>query len=140
VVGWGHLALGAPATAAGGALSVLSAIIGGLVSASFAVLFSALLFWTISGDGVAGIGMATMMLLCGIVIPLPLYPEWLQPILRALPFRAMIDVPFRIYIGHIAPGRAPLEIAGQIAWFFALVLAGRVMVRTGMKRLVVQGG
>jgi ABC-2 type transport system permease protein len=140
LVGWGHLGLGAPASVAGGGLFVISALIGGLVSAAFVVLISSMLFWTIAGDGVVAIGTAALWLLSGITIPLPLFPDWLQPILNLLPFRAMLDVPFRIYVGDIAPLRALVDIASQIGWLVALVLAGRTSIHAGMRRLVVQGG
>jgi ABC-2 type transport system permease protein len=61
-------------------------------------------------------------------------------IMRALPFRAMIDVPFRIYIGDITSVQIAVELLGQIGWVIALSLAGALSINRGMRRLVVQGG
>ena len=37
----------------------------------------------------------------GLIIPLPLFPDWLQPLLYWQPFRGLADVPYRIYGGNI---------------------------------------
>ena len=36
------------------------------------------------------------------IIPLPLFPDWAQPVVWALPFAGLVDLPFRVYTGHIA--------------------------------------
>jgi ABC-2 type transport system permease protein len=73
-------------------------------------------------------------------LPLPLFPDWLQPLFAALPFRALIDVPFRLYLGHIPPSAAPEVLAQGLAWTLVLVLLGRLMVSRAVTRAVVQGG
>jgi ABC-2 type transport system permease protein len=140
LIGLGHLSLSAPAGLVPGVAFLFSAITGSLVSAAFSVLISSILFWTISGDGAVAIGVSATWFLSGIVIPLPFFPDWAQVIMRALPFRAMIDVPFRIYIGDITSVQIAVELLGQIGWVIALSLAGALSINRGMRRLVVQGG
>ena len=41
------------------------------------------------------------ILFAGLIVPLPLFPDWLQPFLYWQPFRGMADVPFHVYSGHI---------------------------------------
>ncbi len=113
-VGWGHLALGPPASAAAGLLSLLSVSAGTTVSATLSVVAMSTLFWTISGSGVSTVFGIAVWLFSGIVIPLPLLPHWVQPVMRVLPFRAMVDVPFRIYVGDIAGIQILIEILGQL--------------------------
>ena len=72
--------------------------------------------------------------------PLPLFPDWAQPILNALPFRGLVDVPFRLYSGHIPPGDILPLLAQQIGWALALIVLGRTVLARGTRRLVVQGG
>jgi ABC-2 type transport system permease protein len=76
----------------------------------------------------------------GLVIPLPLFPDWARPILDALPFAAMLDLPSRVFTGNIAPAGAVWVIAHQLAWTLALVALGRRLLGRGVRRLVVQGG
>ena len=53
-------------------------------------------------------------MLSGMVVPIPLFPEWARRVLEHLPFAGMIDVPFRVYLGHIAPGDAVPAILRQL--------------------------
>ena len=76
----------------------------------------------------------------GMLIPIPLFPNWAQPLLNFLPFRDLADVPFRIYMGHIPLAQVPVLLFHQLAWTTALILAGRWLLARGMSRLVVQGG
>jgi ABC-2 type transport system permease protein len=78
--------------------------------------------------------------LSGMLVPLPLFPAWLQPLLSVQPFRGLADVPFRIYTGHIAPAAALLEIAQQLLWCAALIWLGRGLLARALRRVVIQGG
>jgi ABC-2 type transport system permease protein len=110
------------------------------LAAAFATLMTISLLWTISGEGIARLGPAIIFFFSGMVIPLPLLPAWAQPVLEALPFRGLIDVPFRIYMGHLSAHETLRSLAQQVAWVIALVALGRVLVARGTRRLVVQGG
>lgn len=110
-----------------------------LVSA-ISTLINISLMWTISGDGIAMLIVAAVALLSGIVVPLPLYPDWAQTIISWLPFAGVIDQPFRIYTGHLALGDVPLVMVRQLGWALVLVGFGRWLLRRGMRRIVVQGG
>lgn len=128
-----------PTWASAGAFAV--ALLGALLlSSAFTALVSATMMWTVAGDGMARLVPALALLATGIIVPLPLYPEWAQRLFALLPFRSMADVPFRIYTGHIAPDRALVELACQSAWLVALIALGSAVTARGVRRLVVQGG
>jgi ABC-2 type transport system permease protein len=78
--------------------------------------------------------------LSGLIVPLPLFPDWMQGFLYWQPLRGMADVPFRIYSGHIAPADAVFEIGLQWCWVAALVAFGIWLLGRARGRLVVQGG
>ncbi|MEM8767105.1 MAG: ABC transporter permease, partial [Pseudomonadota bacterium] len=78
--------------------------------------------------------------LAGLIIPLPLFPDWMQGALFWQPFRGMADVPFRLYSGHIPPEAALFEIGVQFGWFCVLVVFGLWLLKRARRRLVVQGG
>ncbi len=80
-----------------------------------------------------------VIVLSGMVVPLPLFPDWSQPILNALPFRGLVDVPFRLYVGHIPPEEVISVLAHQVAWSAALIGLGHAVLSRGTRRLVVQG-
>ncbi len=119
----------------------LAAILGGvLLSAAFTVLQSVFLFWTISGVGAARLFPSIVLFCSGMLIPLPLFPEWAQPILNFLPFRGIIDGPFRLYLGHMPVSAAPSLIVQQLLWLLVIVLFTRWLLKRGLRRAVVQGG
>jgi ABC-2 type transport system permease protein len=64
----------------------------------------------------------------------------MQSAIAALPFRGLIDTPFRIYLGVLNGAEAGAALLHQFAWTAVLVLAGRMLLDRGIRRLVVQGG
>ncbi|MBN2562124.1 MAG: ABC-2 family transporter protein [Phycisphaerae bacterium] len=135
LLGWIHWPR--PAVLVAFAASIVAAT---LLASAIATLMTLTLFWTISGQGINRLAFAFMWIFSGIIIPLPLFPDWLQPVLNALPFRGLCDMPFRLFTGHIPLGQAPSLLAHQLAWTLALVLLGRWIMIRASRRLVVQGG
>ncbi|MBI3890158.1 MAG: ABC-2 family transporter protein [Candidatus Wallbacteria bacterium] len=130
-----------PPPSAAAAAAAGAALLGAmLLSSAITALVSIGLLWTISGEGIARLSFAAAYLFSGMMLPLPLFPDWLRAIAVALPYHGVIDVPFRLYLGHIPPSAAPAALAAQAGWIVALVLAGRLLLKRGLTRLVVQGG
>lgn len=111
-----------------------------VLTSAFTTIITASLMWTVSGTGIARIMPSLVAVGSGLVVPLPLFPSWAQPILSALPFRSMADLPFRLYLGDLPPSATPRVLLQQIAWTLVMVAIGRVLVASGRRRLVVQGG
>jgi ABC-2 type transport system permease protein len=74
------------------------------------------------------------------IIPLPLFPDWAQPALLAMPFAGLVDLPYRVYVGNMAPNSILAVILRQLLWTAALVPFGRWLLARGLRRVVVQGG
>ena len=111
-----------------------------LLSAALTTLVSVTLMWTLTGDGVPMLVATCATMFGGLVIPLPLFPDWIKPVLYALPFAGMLDLPSRVFTGDIAASQAGWVIAHQLVWIIVLVALGRWLLSRGMRRLVVQGG
>jgi ABC-2 type transport system permease protein len=139
-LGLGEWALAPPpnlACAAAFVLSLLATV--GLATALTMVLHAGLIH-AISGKGFNSMMASVVLVFSGMVIPLPLFPDWLQPMLYWQPFRGLADVPYRIYVGHIEPSSALIEIAMQIGWTAVIVVLGRIILARASARLVTQGG
>ncbi len=132
--------LQAPPSSASAAAWVASTACAVLLAAAFSTLVTVSLLWTIAGDGVRMFTGTIVMLLGGLIVPIPLFPDWAQPVLSMLPFRHLMDTPFRLYMGHIPAGRAPALLAQQLGWTVALILLGRWLMGRGIRKLVIQGG
>jgi len=76
----------------------------------------------------------------GIMVPLPFLPAWLQRVSNLLPFRGLIDTPFRIYLGQLQGSDAMAALALQWGWLVALIIIGRSVMSRGLRSLVAQGG
>lgn len=130
-----------PPASAGSGLAWAAAMIGALaVGCAITNLISVSLFWTISGEGASRLIPIAVWMFSGSIIPLPLLPGWVQNILYALPFRDLVDTPFRLYLGHIPASDIWLVLTRQAAWTIALVIFGRWIISRGTRMLVVQGG
>ncbi len=140
LIGVSRWALHAPVSSFSFLLFFVSIFAAILLASTFSMIMSISLFWTISADGVANLFPVLVWSLCGIIIPLPFYPSWMQPILRALPFRGIMDVPFQIYVGKMLPQTAIIEIGIQFLWIIVLVVLSNSLLKWGVRRVVVQGG
>ena len=110
------------------------------LGAALTVLFTVSLLWTVSGEGVTQLGMALVTLLSGMAVPIPLWPAALRPVVEFLPFRGLVDTPFRLYVGSLPPSALLPALAHQLAWTAGLVVAGMFALRRGLRRLEIQGG
>jgi ABC-2 type transport system permease protein len=140
LLAWLFFGLRLPASPAAGLAFAASVAAAVMLACAVTVIVNASMFWTVSGEGVARLVPAMMWTLTGIVLPLPFFPDWLRPVLEALPFAGLMDLPFRLYTGHIAVSDALRVLGVQALWIGVLVLMGRWLVASGLRRVVVQGG
>jgi len=129
-----------PASVTSAAAWLVSMIAALLLGCALTNLMNVSLLWTVSGDGVIHLVPAALLVMSGMIVPLPLMPDWAQSVLSVLPFRGVVDVPFRLYVGHLPPARLPLLLTHQLGWTAALIALGRWLMARGTRRLVVQGG
>ena len=76
----------------------------------------------------------------GNIIPLTLFPDSVQALIRYQPFAQSLDAPIRMYLHAQAAGEWALNIGVQLLWLMLLVALGRRMWRRQMNRLTIQGG
>ena len=130
-----------PPASTASALAWLAAMVGALLlGGAITTLLNITLLWTLAGEGVVHLSQAIVVLFCGLIVPLPLYPDWLRTALEYTPFAGLVDLPLRLYSGHIPADEAWRVFALQLGWTLVLVLLGRLLLSRGTRHLVVQGG
>ncbi len=134
------LGLEPPPTAAAGLAWAAATFCALLLSSAITTLMAVTLMWTISGEGILYIMPGIAGFFSGQYLPLPLMPDWIELLSEWLPFRGLIDIPFRLYLGHVPVEECLPLFLHQLAWIAVLVLAGRRALARGTRRLVVQGG
>jgi ABC-2 type transport system permease protein len=132
--------LSPPASAAAGLLFVAAFAGAVLLSAALTTLIHVGLLWTVGGEGVQVLVGTAAVLLGGLVVPLPLFPDWAQPWLVALPFAGILDLPARVYTGALVGADAALVLVHQAGWTTVLIVLGRGLLRGRLRRIAVHGG
>lgn len=79
-------------------------------------------------------------ILSGKLIPIWLYPSWLQTLCEALPFRCIFETPLNIYTGAYGQAEALGSMLLQAVWAALLLAFGRFVWGRVYRRLSVQGG
>ncbi|ODU54361.1 MAG: ABC transporter permease [Clostridium sp. SCN 57-10] len=136
----GPLRMSLPPSGAQFALFLISAVLSLCVVVAFTMLVYISTFFTLSPIGVRLISAVLADFLAGAVVPLPFFPPAFRAVAEVLPFAAMQNMPLRIYGGSIASGDAIRGIALQIFWLAALVVGGKLMMKSALRKVVVQGG
>jgi ABC-2 type transport system permease protein len=112
------------------------------VCVSFACRFMVNLtaFWLTEVRGLVLLYVLVSGLLGGHLVPVQLFPHWLQAAAYVTPFPAMIQFPINLVTGQATGLRAVAEVAAQVAWAAGLLLLGRLVLSRATHKLVVQGG
>jgi ABC-2 type transport system permease protein len=119
---------------------VLSVALAVVVSLGFRFLYNSAAFWLLDIRGVVTVAITLTIFFSGTVLPLAFFPSWLRDIARGLPFASIMQTPIDLWLGK-RHGLALLGVlALQLFWAGALLLLGRVALRAGTRKLVVQGG
>nr|WP_263323834.1 ABC transporter permease [Neobacillus sp. Marseille-Q6967] len=121
-------------------LFIVTLLIGLLLLVAISMLLYISVFITLSPMGSLLVFGVLGEFFAGLIIPVPLMPDWLQTIAYVLPFRWTADFPFRVYSGHIPQEEAFLGLLIQLVYLLALVLVGKTALNRVLKRVVVQGG
>ncbi len=112
------------------------------VTVSFACRFLVNLaaFWILEVRGPVLVYVLISGLLGGHLIPVQLFPQWMQVLAYATPFPSIVQSPIDLVTGQASGREAALLVAVQLGWALALLALGRVVLRRAARRLVVQGG
>jgi ABC-2 type transport system permease protein len=132
--------LSLPAVPAPYLLGAVSIAVATLLSYACRFAVNLTSFWLLEVRGVLGLYVVVSMTLCGLVLPVPWFPHWLQTVAAATPFPSLVQTPADIVTGHLSGARALEALGVQLAWLVVVAAAGRVLLRAGHRRLVVQGG
>ncbi len=131
-----RLAASVPLLLAGVVSVALAALLGAALR--FAINLSA--FWLLDNRGLDQLVTMTLSFFSGLLIPVVLFPAWLESIARVLPFAGMIQFPAEVLLGvHDGRGIAVL-LTWQAGWCLALVGVGRALLGAASRKVVLQGG
>jgi ABC-2 type transport system permease protein len=99
-----------------------------------------LAFWFDSATSLFDVWLGLFGVLSGYLVPLSLYPGWVEELSRWLPFRYMLAFPVELVTGALSRGQALGQLGVQWAFVAVLFLAAAGMWRLGMRRFSAFGG
>jgi ABC-2 type transport system permease protein len=118
----------------------VSLLLGVVCLCEINAIMNAVIMKTLDQRGIAAMINLVMMALSGNVIPLTLFPDRLQALIRYQPFAQALDAPIRMYQHTQALPEWLLSLGVQLAWILILRAVGRWMWQRRLDRMIVQGG
>ena len=129
-----------PASAAAGALFLLSAFLTFFLVAGLNFLVGLIAIRTKSIMGILRAKYLVLELLSGLLIPTTLFPEPFRTILLYSPFPHINFTPATLYLGKATGFEAARLLSLQAGWTTLLLLLGQVAWRGSRQRITIQGG
>jgi ABC-2 type transport system permease protein len=127
---------GAPPAGASALLVLPSAALAVAANVAAQHAFAGAAFWLSDAKATWFLYQKLVFLLGGMLLPLQLFPAWLERVAWVLPFWTMAYAPARLAAGP----PQPWLLAAQSAWLVVLAGTAAVVFHAGERRLEVAGG
>lgn len=111
-----------------------------LVSFTYRFLINLAAFWTPNARGIGRFAYIAAMFFSGFLMPLRLYPDWLQTMAYWTPFPHMLNTVVEVYLGILQGPALWQALLTQAVWAIGLAVVGQILLRTAVRRLVILGG
>jgi len=118
----------------------ISMLLSWLVSFSWRFLINLISFWTPNAVGILRFFYVLSWFFSGFLMPLRFYPQWVIRISYLLPFPHMMNSTMEVYLGVLQGPEIFMALISQALWVLGLVAAGQLVLRMGVRRLVILGG
>lgn len=129
-----------PASITSFILFLLALLISSLLITAIAMLYHSITIFTLDEKGIMSLLMVLIEIFSGGTIPLVFFPKFLKIIAYILPFRYIIDLPFRVYSGNISISSAIPSIGLSILWLIIIITIGYILSKKACNKATVQGG
>jgi ABC-2 type transport system permease protein len=111
-----------------------------LLSFSWRFLVNLVAFWTPNALGVGRFVFILSWFLSGFMMPLRFFPDWFVRLCYLTPFPHAVNTVVEVYLGVLTGPALIGALLGQLLWILVLVGAGQLVLRAGVRQLVIQGG
>jgi ABC-2 type transport system permease protein len=118
----------------------ISLLLSWLNSFAWRYLVNLSAFWTPDAQGIGRFAFGIVWVLSGFYMPLRYFPDWFQTLCHLTPFPAMLNTSVEIYLGVVTGPALAQALAFQLLWAAGLILACQLILRAGLRSLVIQGG
>lgn len=121
-------------------LYIVSLLIAYMISFYFNVCYGFMAFFFKNLWGTTLMKETLVSFLSGAIIPLAFLPSGLAVVLNLLPFASLSYTPVMIYMGMYSCGEIAWRIGLQLFWLLVMFGVSKLVWRSAVRRLAVQGG
>lgn len=111
-----------------------------LLSFAFSFIVNLSAFWLLESSGIMMMANVMLSFFSGFLMPIAFFPPALAAVARGLPFQAITGLPAQIFLGQIAGPALGGALLLQLLWVAVLGGAGLLMLRSAVRKVVIQGG
>ena len=119
---------------------ILVLMLAWLVSFSWRFLVNLAAFWVPNALGIARFAFIASFFLSGFFMPLSYYPTWFSKLCQLTPFPHSVSTVIEVYLGLLQGYDLVVAILFQVCWAILLIGLGQIVLRRGVRRLVILGG
>jgi ABC-2 type transport system permease protein len=119
---------------------LLSLLLAWLISFSWRFMVNLTAFWTPNARGILRFIFVLSWFFSGFLMPLRFFPDWVLSIGYLMPFPHMFNTIIEIYLGILTGSDLLQALLYQVLWVFGLIFVGHLLLKMGVKRLVILGG
>ncbi len=118
----------------------VSMLLALLVSFSYRFLVNLSAFWVPNAMGIGRMGFFLPLFLSGFMLPIRWLPDWFARLCWLTPFPYAVTTMVDVYLGLVDGPELYRALGWQLLWVVLLYAACRVVLRSGVRRLVILGG
>jgi ABC-2 type transport system permease protein len=121
-------------------LVLLSLLLSVMVSFGWRFLVNLAAFWTPDARGIGRFAFGLSWFLSGFLMPLRFFPDWFVRLCHLTPFPSMVNTVIEVYLNLLDGPALARALLAQLFWVGLLYALGRLVLRAGVRQLVIQGG
>jgi ABC-2 type transport system permease protein len=121
-------------------LIALSLLLSMMVSFGWRFLINLAAFWTPDARGIQRFAFGLSWFLSGFLMPLRFFPERFVRFCNMTPFPSMVTTTIDVYLGILSGPELARALLLQAVWIVILFVLCKLVLRAGVRHLVIQGG
>jgi ABC-2 type transport system permease protein len=118
----------------------LALALGWLLSFAWRFLSNLPAFWTPYALGVGRFAWILSYFMSGFLLPLRFFPDWFQKLAYLTPFPHTVNTIVEVYLGLLTGTDLLREFLFQLLWIVGMIAGCYLVLRAGVRRLVILGG
>jgi ABC-2 type transport system permease protein len=119
---------------------LIALLLAWLVSFCWRFLANLPSFWMTNARGIGIFVFMSAQALSGFIMPLRFFPEWFQTFANFTPFPHSVNTIVEVQLGLLNSQQVWLAFANQLLWALGMILVIKIVLRAGVRKLVVVGG